>query len=173
MKTRQWKPSETQKREFAERMKNDMDYKAIILKGYFHENDKSYLKDYFYREYKKAEQQHYKADEFFSGLLKVVEGWINELEKKVSQRKIEIAEMIGYIKQNEPLSDQDKQDIKDLKEGLDKIHTTGINNPYFNIYLKDLPNGKSYYNLVNTDISIILKGISKALESVQIENLHL
>ena len=62
-----------------------MDYLHIVLQGYYNDNTREYLSKYFIREFKKAEKEHYEADEFFNGCLKAV----HTVEKDLSQQMYE------------------------------------------------------------------------------------
>ena len=52
-----------------------MDYLNIVLKGYFNLNNREYMSKYFFREFKKAEEENARKlaeHEYFRGNLKVV-----------------------------------------------------------------------------------------------------
>lgn len=60
-----------------------MDYSEIILKGFLDENTRKFLEKYFLREYTIAKRdQFFEANEFFSGCLRVIEGWEELLRKE-------------------------------------------------------------------------------------------
>ncbi len=67
-----------------------MEYLKIVLQGYFDQNNRENLNKFFFREFKKAEKEHFEADEFFSGCMKVVEGWKSNLQQQVFERKKEL-----------------------------------------------------------------------------------
>ena len=64
-----------------------MDYQKIVLQGYFNENSREYLESYFYREYKKAEKEFFKADEFFNGCLNVVKALDDHIKYMFNDRR--------------------------------------------------------------------------------------
>jgi hypothetical protein len=72
-----------------------MDYLSIVLKGYSSHNEREYLSKYFYREFKKAEENHYESDEFFSGCLKAVDMLEQNLKDQINDRKRELYENIS------------------------------------------------------------------------------
>lgn len=58
-----------------------MDYKEIILDGFFNPSTRTQLKEYFIRQYKKAEKErHYTIEEFFKGCM--FQTW--EIEKVIT-----------------------------------------------------------------------------------------
>ena len=58
-----------------------MDYMGIILKGVSEPNTRQYLMEYLIREHKKAEDEGYTKDEFFSGCRLAYEELAAELDK--------------------------------------------------------------------------------------------
>lgn len=61
-----------------------MDYMGIILKGVSEPNTRQYLTEYLIREHKKAEDEGYTKDEFFSGCRLAYEELATELNKNRS-----------------------------------------------------------------------------------------
>lgn len=61
-----------------------MDYMGIILKGVSEPNTRQYLPEYLIREHKKAEDEGYTKDEFFSGCRLAYEELAAELDKNRS-----------------------------------------------------------------------------------------
>ncbi len=64
-----------------------MDYLEIVLRGYFDDNNRGYLENYFYREFKKAEKQFFLPDAFFGGCRKIIEQLEQHIRFKLLNRK--------------------------------------------------------------------------------------
>ena len=64
-----------------------MDYFEIVLQGYFNDNNREYLSQYFFREYKKAEKEYYEVNEFFDGCLKATEIFEKEINDRIFKLK--------------------------------------------------------------------------------------
>lgn len=75
-----------------------MNYLEIVLQSFLDENNREFLGKYFYREYKKAEKEHFEADEFFNGCLKVIEKWERHLQQRVNRRFEELCKMLEAAK---------------------------------------------------------------------------
>ena len=68
----------------------------VVLNGYI--NERKYFLDYLLREQKKAEAEHYQAEEFFSKCFDVVEGFKQDLDRQLNERKRELYLMLGEAK---------------------------------------------------------------------------
>ena len=153
-----------------------MNYLEIVLKGYFNENNREYLEKYFFREYKKAEKEYFEADEFFSGCLKIIEGWENHLQDKVFERKRELYLMLNKAK-NGTLSysdlegktiEQKRQEIIEYcEQELKDTRPNGIGGLSFTINLHSLTNGRIAYNMAYNEILQIKLSILKAFMKTQ------
>lgn len=67
-----------------------MDYSKIVSEGYCDENSREFLEQYFLREFKKAEKEHFfGASEFFSGCRKVTKVWENFLKQREAQMNLD------------------------------------------------------------------------------------
>ncbi len=76
-----------------------MNYLEIVSQGYFNENNREFLEQYFFREFEKAEkEQFFEANEFFNGCIKVIEGWEKYLQDEVHERKKELYLMLSGAK---------------------------------------------------------------------------
>lgn len=76
-------------------------YVNLIVNGYV--NEYKYFTKYLLREQKKAEENHFDADEFFSKCLDVIESFKKNIEDKFNKRKSEIYFMRTLTP---PLSDE-------------------------------------------------------------------
>jgi hypothetical protein len=77
-----------------------MDYGQIVLQGYFDENNRSFLIEYFVREFKKAEKENYTSNVFFNGCLSSLSPIKEQLTIKFNKRKLELSLIINNIKLN-------------------------------------------------------------------------
>lgn len=65
-------------------MKNEIDYKELVLIGYFDENNREHLEDYFYQEFIEAEKL---PGLFFGGCSKAVEWFENDIKRQYHDQK--------------------------------------------------------------------------------------
>ncbi len=75
-----------------------MNYSDIISEGFEDQNNREFLENYFVREFRKAEKDHYTAVEFFTGCIreiKAVETWINNV---VASKKHKLFLLLGSAK---------------------------------------------------------------------------
>ncbi|WP_034917815.1 hypothetical protein [Gillisia sp. CAL575] len=79
-----------------------MDYLDIIVNGYV--NEYEHFNKYLLREQKKAEANHYDAEEFFSKCIAVIERFKEDIEGQYNKRKGDIYLMRTL---NPPLSDEE------------------------------------------------------------------
>lgn len=91
-----------------------MNYNEIILQGYFNENHRDFLKNYFSREFKKAEKENYSADEFYNGCLKVIKHFETEINMKYQKRKGELHFLLNGVEQG--TVDTGNDDPEQIKE---------------------------------------------------------
>lgn len=157
-----------------------MNYLEIVLQGYFgldYKNNREFLEKYFLREFKKAEkEQFFEADEFFSGCLKVIEGWEKYLQDNVFERKRELYLLLNEAK-NGTLSyadlgvktiEQERQEtIEYCEEELKDVRPDGIGSISFGVHLHSLTNGRIDYNMSYNEVLQIKLSILKAFVSLQ------
>lgn len=85
-------------------------YRTIVLQGYFNENEREYLDDYFVREFKKAEKNNYSQNVFFSGCLNVLNEFNNQIDKLYQKQKRDYYFIVSDLKsQIEKESDTEKK----------------------------------------------------------------
>lgn len=136
-----------------------MNYLEIVLKGYFDKNNREFLDKYFFREFKKAEKEHFfEADEFFNGCLKVIENWEENLQKKVFERKKELNQYLCSLKKEE----RNNEFIRKQKEEIEYLKLNG------NINFR-LNNGKNVVLKIE-EISYIQNAIEQAFEKTNTNN---
>lgn len=154
-----------------------MDYLEIVLRGYFNENNREFLEKYFLREYKKAEkEQFFEADEFFSGCLKVIEGWEKHLQNKVFERKKELYLMLNGAKngtmkygdlQGKTIEEKRRETIEYCEQELKDVRPNGIGSLSFTVHLHSLTNGRIAYNMPYNELLVIKIAILKAFKKTQ------
>ena len=126
-----------------------MDYLNLILAGYSDANSREHLQDYFYVEYKKAEQQFYSTDLFFGGCLKVIEFFESDLKKQLNEYKKELYEGLRITTDNEAKA-----------YFTDELNNISMNNFFFNLHHQSWPSQYLYFNrLQYSEIQNIKKAI--------------
>jgi hypothetical protein len=148
-----------------------MDYLGIIINGYFNKNNRDFLDKYFYREFKKAEKEHYEVGEFFSGCTDIIKSWEKSLEQEKFKRKSELWRMLAMAKnktmpyadmQGKTIEQKRKETIEYCKSELKDERHDGIGSLSFTAHLVSLTNGRVAYNMDYNEIVIIKKGMAKA-----------
>jgi hypothetical protein len=157
-----------------------MNYLEIVIQGYSNRNNRDFLEKYFFREFKKAEKEHFfEADEFFSGCLKVTEGWKNYLQKEVSKRKRELQWMLNDARsgtlaydemEGKTIEQKNEETIQYCLEELKNERADGIGSATFYVHLNSLTKGRISYHMPYSevlDIEIaIMKAFKKAVEQL-------
>lgn len=75
-----------------------MNYLKIIVKGYFDKINRKFLKEYFLREFKKAEKEYFSPEVFFTGCLTVVQELEEHIKAKLHDRKEYLQRQINDAK---------------------------------------------------------------------------
>lgn len=145
-----------------------MNYLEIVLQGFLDENNREFLDKYFYREYKKAEKEHFEADEFFNGCLKVIEKWERYLQQRVNRRFEELCKMLeaakaGTLKYDSLEGKSFEQKIQEsilyCEKELKDIRPDGIGSVSYYIPLHSLTNGRIAYTMPYSEVLIIKRAI--------------
>jgi hypothetical protein len=153
-----------------------MNYLEIVLQGYFNENNREHLEKYFFREYKKAEKENFEADEFFSGCLKIIEGWEKHLQDKVFKRKRELYLMLNEAKngtlsysdmEGKTIEQKRQETIEYCEQELKDTRPDGIGSLSFTVHLHSLTNGRISYNMAYNEVLQIKLSILKAFVKTQ------
>lgn len=153
-----------------------MNYLEIVLQGYFNENNREHLEKYFVREYKKAEKENFEADEFFSGCLKIIEGWEKHLQDKVFERKRELYLMLNEAKngtlsysdmEGKTIEQKRQETIEYCEQELKDTRPDGIGSLSFTVDLHSLTNGRITYNMAYNEVLQIKLSILKAFVKTQ------
>lgn len=106
-----------------------MDYLSIVLNGFCDEVARHYLKDYFIRQYKEAEKQHYTADEFFFGCNTAIKKLESEMQRSLHERKRELYVILDWQKRGmngsadtpKPLTEENHTAIADIQAELKEL----------------------------------------------------
>lgn len=135
---------------------NDSDYLEIILKGLLG-NTGDYYANHIYREWKKAENNHYSLEEFFSGLIRQHKGLKEEIDRQYYKGLNEF-----YIIQG--IYESEGKDIKQLEGQEPK-------KDHYSINLFLLTTDPRYSGLTLRQSNLIYIGgqIAKAFEKAEKE----
>jgi hypothetical protein len=154
-----------------------MNYLDLVTEGYFDENNREFLENYFLREYKKAEkEQFFEANEFFSGCMKVIECWENYLQKEVFERKKELYLLLNGAKNGKLLYDDlegktieqlRQETIENCEKELEDVRPDGIGSISFTVNLSSLTEGRIRYNMDYNEVLQIKLSICKAFQKTQ------
>jgi hypothetical protein len=154
-----------------------MNYLDLVTEGYFDENNRAFLENYFLREYKKAEkEQFFEANEFFSGCMKVIECWENYLQKKVFERKKELYLLLNGAKNGKLLYDDlegktieqlRQETIENCEKELEDVRPDGIGSISYTVNLSSLTKGRIRYNMDYNEVLQIKLSICKAFQKTQ------
>ncbi|MDB4648933.1 hypothetical protein OAF64_02950 [Crocinitomicaceae bacterium] len=150
---------------------SSINYSELILEGFFIENNRKYLSNYFFRESKAANDKGYEFEEFYSGINIVLRHWEDKVKRKVIERKKELHLMLSEAK-NKTLAysdldgksiEQKRKDTISFCEGeLSHENSFEIGNMSFSIDLNKLTNGKVIYSLNRFQFNSIIEAVKEA-----------
>ena len=150
---------------------SSINYSEIILEGFFIENNRKYLSNYFFRESKAAYDKGYELEEFYSGVKIVLRHWEGSVKGKVLERKKELHLMLseaknktlGYSNLNGKSIEQKRKDTISFCEGeLSHENSFEIGNMSFSIDLNKLTNGKVISSLNRFQFKSIIEAVKEA-----------
>ena len=150
---------------------SSINYSELILEGFFIENNRKYLSNYFFRESKAANDKGYEHEEFFSGLKIVLQRWEDSVKGKVLERKKELHLMLseaknktlGYSDLNGKSIEQKRKDTIAFCEGeLSHENSFEIGNMSFSIDLNKVTNGKVISSLNRLQFKSIIEAVDEA-----------
>ncbi len=75
-----------------------MDYIKIILDGYLNPDSRNFLSQYFVREQKKAEKEHFDSEEFFAGCRQAINRLLGNLESQLHRQRSDDIFAINALK---------------------------------------------------------------------------
>lgn len=133
-----------------------MDYLNLILAGYSDENSREHLADYFYKEFKNAEQKYFSSELFFGGCLKEVESFENYIKRKYNEQKS------GLYNLQSLGSDEGKEFART------ELETINLND--FPIPLNPYTGGRYNGHLLYSQIQYIKKSITESKIKIQLES---
>lgn len=144
-----------------------MEYLKIVLEGYFNPNTRDSLSNYFFREFKKAEKEHYDIDEFFKGCLGIVNAFKQNLLHRLSKRKSELYLMkrlaeageLSYPEKDPNLSIEQRRE-NSIKYANEELESIMIDDFYLN--LGSITKGLYIGQMSNSQIIFISDEINKA-----------
>jgi hypothetical protein len=100
-----------------------MDYLEIVLRGYYNENNRKHLVDYFFSEFKKAEKETFcSSDLFFGGCMKIIDAFNENYQEQIYTLKSELNQ---YLVRNQEIN---KEFVKSLKERIEYEELNGNTN---------------------------------------------
>lgn len=150
---------------------SSINYSELILEGFFIENNRKYLSNYFFRESKAAYDKGYELEEFYSGVKIVLRHWEGSVKGKVLERKKELHLMLseaknktlGYSNLNGKSIEQKRKDTISFCEGeLSHENSFEIGNMSFSIDLNKLTNGKVISSLNRFQFKSIIEAVKEA-----------
>ena len=152
-----------------------MDYLEIILTGFFDDNNREHLENYFRRECKKAEKEFYEQMEFYKGCFRVIEEWEQHLKDKVFKRKQELYMMLsgakdGTIKhsntETKPVEELNNDLISYCNEELKNEQVNSIGSLFFTVHLHSVTKGRAAYNMPYYEVLQIKNTIVKWVKDI-------
>lgn len=154
-----------------------MDYLKIVLEGFINPTTSKHLTDYFIREFKKIESEHFSSMEFFeSGCLRIVDVFISDIKTQLFEEKERLYEMInaansGVIKYQELSLEQMKnpklvEEQKELLLNYCKVRLSELSENSFFTFLPRITNGRYIGNLSWEGVQYIKYSILEAQKNI-------
>jgi hypothetical protein len=101
-----------------------MNYLEIVLQGYFNENNRECLEDYFCGEFKKAEKEKFcSADLFFGGCMKIIDILNNNFQEQIFEQQHQLNQYLISAGAN-----KNEVFVKDFKEQIEFQKLNGNTN---------------------------------------------
>lgn len=105
------------------------DYLKIVLDGCI-KNESEFWNSYFFREFKIAEKEHYQANEFFNGCLKIAEAFEYDVKKQYFDREMELLSDLNGTKAGTITSENPKDSIEYYENELREMEKNKFNDFY-------------------------------------------
>ncbi|KUF45253.1 hypothetical protein HX052_17820 [Myroides marinus] len=136
-----------------------LNYLDIVLKGFCkgHQDD---ITQHFYREFKKAEKEHYSLDEFFRGCNGIIQMLLNKIKEKENKRIHELLWIKGDCKSKEVV---DLVCIKEIDEEIEGIRKGTEAYP---ISLDSFTNHSFYGHIYRDDIIRVTEPFCLAIKRI-------
>ena len=139
-----------------------MNYLQIVLNGYSNQNTREYLGNYFFREFKKAETEHYSITEFFKGCIEITKEFEKDINNQFYKRKNELYTIQSLVKTEKKTEKEKNEMIGDCKCELENITVDN-----FSVSLHSITNGIFIGSLWMYDVNNIRKGILDAIKTAE------
>lgn len=91
-----------------------MNYEILLLEA-VRKADPNYLAQYIFREFKKAEKDHYSSDEFFNGCLSILKQWKKEINRSLELSHAKIFDLENKIHLSKGTEKQKARAIEQLE----------------------------------------------------------
>jgi hypothetical protein len=121
-------------------------YKATVLRGFFDDNDREFLVEYFVREFKKAEKENYTANVFYNGCFKSLTEIRAKLANLFQERKRELSWIINDIKLKLKGGDTDNSLNEKLNSVKDELENLSQSNFYTPVQFAEHPRLAMQFN---------------------------
>lgn len=164
----------------------NLNYLQIVLEGYGDINTRNFLKNYFIRKWKKAEENHYSLNEFFLGLRNVITIFEEDIKTRKAKRANELYTLITMNEGDEVKVKEFKDEIQWMRENdsfyayingygnLSGVQVLFIKNAILLAYGESLPKEKptnektlpKFEDYFQTDIKDI-EGLKKYLSNLK------
>lgn len=139
-----------------------MDYLEIVLQGYYNENNREHLVDYFFSEFKKAEKETFcSSDLFFGGCMKVIDAFNANYDEQIYKQQIQLDKYL--VNKEENKKEINEEFVKDFKAQIEYQKLNGNTN-------LRLKNGMMLH-LKKNEITYVGNAIISAKASIQLKNL--
>ena len=127
----------------------DIDFIKLVLNGYSINPKEENLSSYFTRKFKDANANNYEAEDFFAGCFDVIRLFVNDIERRHSERKADLYQMLTLT------------DDQSIKAGI-KEEIANLQKNDFEAFLPYLTNNCFYGQLNATKIETILNAMISA-----------
>jgi len=91
-----------------------MNYEILLLEA-VRKADPNYLAQYIFKEFKKAEKDHYSSDEFFNGCLSILKQWKKEINRSLELSHAKIFDLENKIHLSKGTEEQKARAIEQLE----------------------------------------------------------
>lgn len=147
-----------------------MDYRKIVLDGYSDRNNRKYLPEYFVREQRKASNEYYSAEEFFSGCESIIEEFSNIIKDQYYKEKRECYFAIDHINAGtmqfgdiDPSMTYEEKKEQSLKLWKEQLASIELDNFCVNLFQLNIGYGGQLWN---SEIEYIANAIKKAKKMI-------
>ena len=122
-------------------------YKATVLRGFFDDNNREFLVEYFIREFKKAEKENYTANVFYKGCFRSLDEIKSNLASQFHERKKELSWIISDIKSKLKEGSKDETLNEKLSSVKDELENLKQSNFYTSVQFAEHPRLAMQFNI--------------------------